>query len=126
MVDSVEEADYWTPILNEVYAGSIDTWDFSWMFNCWAQGFLTALPQVNLVSNLGFGPGATHTIHSGSPLSRMKTSPLVLDRHPQHFLRNRRADEHTFRNIFSAATAAAPTRRGGNWLQRIRPFRKTA
>jgi hypothetical protein len=44
----------------ETYEGRLDTWDYQWVFACWMRRALCVLPEVNLVSNLGYGPGATH------------------------------------------------------------------
>lgn len=56
-----KELTYWTDVFSRVHAGEIDTWDCQWTFSCWKNNLLTILPSVNLVSNIGFGPGATHT-----------------------------------------------------------------
>ncbi len=56
----------WTRILQDVADGKIDTWDFQWMLTCWIQNGLTILPNVNLVSNIGFGADATHTFSAES------------------------------------------------------------
>lgn len=58
---SVGFAEYWKRRLDSVYSGGTDTWDYIWFYSCWAQNGLTAAPRVNLVSNIGFGPDATHT-----------------------------------------------------------------
>ncbi len=55
------EQAYWTGIFESTFRGDIDTWDYQWVFACMLQGFSSALPNVNLVSNIGFGPEATHT-----------------------------------------------------------------
>src|SRR5262249_49404554 len=51
---------YWKGELDKVYRRTLDTWDYVWMFSCWANSGLTCTPRVNLVSNIGFGPDATH------------------------------------------------------------------
>lgn len=128
MVDSRQELEHWKPIFEQVYSGTIDTWDFSWMFSCWLQGGLTILPQVNLVSNLGFGSDATHTRDQRSPLANLVTEDLELWRHPLHMVRNRDADEYSFRTLF-APTAGNPhsAKKGkSGWFPNIRAFRKSA
>ncbi|MBP2626011.1 MAG: hemolytic protein HlpA-like protein [Firmicutes bacterium] len=56
-----KSVQYWTQMLDKTYSGEIDTWDYQWTFSCWLQNGLIIIPSVNLVSNVGFGPGATHT-----------------------------------------------------------------
>ena len=58
--DPAERA-FWDSVFEKTYDGEIDTWDYPWQLCCWLQNGLTALPNRNLVTNVGFGPGATHT-----------------------------------------------------------------
>src|SRR5205823_12199605 len=51
---------YWSHVLQSAYEG-MDTWDYAFLLACWVNGGLTAVPAVNLVSNIGFRPDATHT-----------------------------------------------------------------
>jgi hypothetical protein len=51
-------------------AGNCDSWDYQWSLAVWAQNGLTIMPSVNLVSNVGFGPGATHTKGRSDPFYR--------------------------------------------------------
>ena len=56
-----EAALYWRDIFDRVSAGKIDTWDYQWLFACWVRGGLAVTPETNLVTNIGFGEGSTHT-----------------------------------------------------------------
>jgi hypothetical protein len=64
-VCSQAEQDYWTNIFEKAYQGKVDTWDYQWSFAVLLHGRLSILPNVNLISNIGFGPDATHTTSSG-------------------------------------------------------------
>jgi hypothetical protein len=84
---------YWTRVFDDCYANKIDTWDLPWTYSCWLQSGLAILPQVNLVSNLGFGDGATHTIdvvdnYANIPVEQQHF-PLI---HPPFVIRNSQAD----------------------------------
>ncbi|MCS7465478.1 glycosyltransferase family 2 protein [Stieleria sp. ICT_E10.1] len=48
-------------ILDADQCGSISTWDCYWDLALHANDLLTVRPKCNLVSNVGFGDGATHT-----------------------------------------------------------------
>lgn len=100
MCDSPLELDYWKRIFNQVYEGGIDTWDYPWMLACWMQHGLTALPNKNLVSNLGFGEGATHTNQS-SPLANLPAVELGRITHPARVARSLLADRRTDRAMYS-------------------------
>jgi hypothetical protein len=46
---------------DRTYRGLVDTWDYQWSFARAIQSGLSVVPAVNLVTNIGFGPDATHT-----------------------------------------------------------------
>ena len=71
------EREYWLEILRALLAGNIDTWDYQLIFSLWKTGGLTISPHTNLITNLGYGPDATHTAFEGT-LAEQSTSPLVL------------------------------------------------
>ncbi len=51
---------------NDVHEGRVDTWDFQWHFALLRRHGLAAIPRLNLVSNIGFSAGATHTTDATS------------------------------------------------------------
>jgi hypothetical protein len=51
----------WTNIFQRQINENYDTWDYQWTLACWLQHGLSIIPNVNLVSNIGFGTDATHT-----------------------------------------------------------------
>ncbi|MFT3829750.1 MAG: hypothetical protein QM691_08610 [Opitutaceae bacterium] len=59
------ESGYWSEVFRALRAGGIDTWDFQLLFSCWKQTGLHVVPRHNLISNLGYGPDATHTNFTG-------------------------------------------------------------
>lgn len=80
--------------LDRVWRGEVDTWDTQWTFACWLADALTVLPAVNLVSNIGFGPGATHTRSAESALAGLPVEAMAFPlRHPKRVERNASADE---------------------------------
>jgi len=88
---------FWDKIFEAVYKNKnkIDTWDFQWIFSCWVQNGLTLLPNVNLVSNIGFNEDATHTknnnINSNKAIFNL-SFPL---KHPKLIIKDKRADDYT-------------------------------
>ncbi|MBN1147306.1 MAG: hypothetical protein JXA78_08620 [Anaerolineales bacterium] len=106
------DVKYWTKIFDQVYAGRVDSWAYRWTFACWTQSGLTVLPNVNLVSNIGFGSVATHTVHHSSS-SNLPTQALEFPlRHPAFVIRDTRADRFTQKNRY-----------GTGW---IKTFKRTA
>lgn len=87
--------NYWTNIFNLTYSGEIDSWAYRWTLSCWCQSGLTIIPNINLVSNIGFGEDATHTI-SANHLSNIKTKSMRFPlRHPEYVVRDTVADAFT-------------------------------
>lgn len=67
-------------------------WDFQWVFANWTQNGLTITPNVNLVSNIGFGEGATHT-KLRNFLSEFPTEAQAFPlQHPPYVIRDIDAD----------------------------------
>lgn len=87
---------YWQRIFELTYQGYINTWDYQWVFNCWSQNGLCILPNVNLVSNIGFGADGTHTTNTSSRVANIPTEaikfPLL---HPPYMLPDTEADNFT-------------------------------
>ncbi len=83
------ERTYWCEQLDRQFAGQIDSWDFPWMFCGWKRQSWTILPNVNLVSNIGFGEGATHTTQRTSPLANLPTGAIALRSHPSEIICDR-------------------------------------
>lgn len=86
---------YWKKHFNYAYDESINTWAYRWTFACWVQNGLTILPNVNLVSNIGFNSDATHTKSS----SRLANLPIEATnfplQHPAFVIRDLQADKLT-------------------------------
>lgn len=87
-----------------MYEGRIDTWDYQWTLALWSQGMLAVLPDVNLISNIGFSLDATHTHGSSSIYADMKVSPMIFPlRHPEIVLPHHQADNFTSQGMFTNA-----------------------
>ncbi len=98
-----DERRYWAARFDLAKAGRIDTWDFAWLFTCWAADGVAITPRVNLVTNLGFGGDSTHTPDGGHAFANMAAasieSPLI---HPPRLAVDRRLERLTFRTVFEA------------------------
>jgi hypothetical protein len=93
--------DRWDYLFREYYAGSVENWDGQWTFACIIQNGLSITPAVNLVTNIGFVPGALTTTDPNHPLSMIPTESILLPlSHPVAMHINRAADAYLFRFIF--------------------------
>ncbi|WAW09108.1 hypothetical protein NB640_07390 [Oxalobacter vibrioformis] len=60
ITDSFERR-YWTRFYRRLKSGQYPYWDAKWVLSVWANNGISITPNQNLVSNIGFGPDATHT-----------------------------------------------------------------
>jgi hypothetical protein len=133
LFDTADERQYWFATFDRVheqasavrYAG----WDYAWYYACMTRG-LSIHPAVNLISNIGYGPLASHTF-GASELSDRQA--LLLEeplRHPLTVVRDRQADMETFDRRFPGAilkrqrTPGHQLRRPLRWAARMFGARK--
>jgi hypothetical protein len=94
------EAELWRGIwTQQAGPGPQDTWDYQWTFTCMINSGLTVTPNRNLVSNIGFGEGGTHTTEERPQTQRPASGILPLT-HPRRVLRHAEADAFTFDHHF--------------------------
>jgi hypothetical protein len=93
------EVLFWQDIFERVSAGEIDTWDYQWVYACFHQNSMSIMPTVNLISNIGFRPDATHTL-GDSPWSNLPAEELDEIIHPLFMMCDRDADRYTFEKVF--------------------------
>ncbi|WP_295651528.1 nucleotide-diphospho-sugar transferase [uncultured Mucilaginibacter sp.] len=91
----------WMQIFEVLKAKKINTWDYQLAFTNFMKKGLSVMPNVNLVSNIGFGSGATHTSdieneNAGIPLSNI--NDII---HPKNMLPEKEADMFTLNKDFN-------------------------
>ncbi|WP_162426447.1 FkbM family methyltransferase [Pontibacter pudoricolor] len=77
-----------------------DFWDYQWTFCIWLNQGLCVYPNVNLVSNIGFGPGATHTLDITNKFNSLASQELEAISSPHNIKRNKEADILTSQVVF--------------------------
>lgn len=70
-------AEYWRVKFDGVHRRAAHYWDYQWVFSCWARRGLAVTPNVNLVSNIGFGSTGTHTTDSRSRYANAPTQAIA-------------------------------------------------
>lgn len=80
----------------------LDTWDYQWHFTCVSHGGLTAIPNRNLVTNIGFDGGGVHCFgKTPDPGLGDGLSTLL---HPRFVLRHSQADRYMFDTLFGGSS----------------------
>ncbi|WP_103667507.1 hemolytic protein HlpA-like protein [Pseudanabaena sp. BC1403] len=104
ILDSELEIKYWCDIFDKLDKfGQPNSWAYPWTFTCWQNSGLTILPNVNLVSNIGFRSDGTH-ITGDSKLANLPVKDIGKIYHPSFLVRDRTADEYTFDHVFGGIT----------------------
>ena len=107
LIENPQFARTYRRIFDDTAAGRIDTWDHQWAFACWQNNGLCALPETNLITNLGFGPDATHTRNADSPDSEIATTAMRFPiNHPPAVVPCCEADRFTIESTFGRRMAA--------------------
>lgn len=94
------------------YDGIVDTWDFQWLFAHLVNSSVCICPNVNLISNIGWGSDATHT-KNDDIRARLDMQPIIFPlNHPDFVEINSEADRFLERlGIQSLLCAAEQTTR---------------
>ena len=94
--------DYWRRIFDETHDDRNSSWAYRWTFSAWEHGALTILPNVNLVSNIGFGAAATHTLIRYRARSALPVQPMEFPlKHPPACIRDEEADAYTQLTVYA-------------------------
>ena len=96
-----QAAQYWTRIFDETHGERNSSWAYRWTYSAWASDALTLIPEVNLVSNIGFGEQATHTVNKRNRFAALPLEAISLPlRHPPELIDNAMADAFTQKTMF--------------------------
>lgn len=90
---------YYLSLFDRLYRNEIDTWDGQWVYSIYEKNGLTIIPNKNLVSNIGFGPNATHTKAEGI-LSKIPNGKIEEISHQLKIEADEEADNLTFNKIY--------------------------
>jgi hypothetical protein len=92
-LSSSQAVKFWTKIFQKVYNKEIDTWDYQLTFACMANRGMSIIPEVNLISNIGFGPDSTHTQGSKNSSAFIPVKEMIFPlKHPSTLVRDIDAD----------------------------------
>jgi hypothetical protein len=91
---------HWLDIFQKLKAGKIDTWDHQFHFLSFFENGLCAVPNVNLISNIGFGPDATHTLNPKDHNANQEFGELTSLVHPRLMVPDKEADYFLLNNEF--------------------------
>ena len=95
------EKKFWIDFFNKYSKiENKNTWDYQWTYRMWYNKGLAILPKVNLISNIGFVEGATHTMDKDSWLADLTAHEIEIPKHKEPVKQNKKADLFTSRKVF--------------------------
>lgn len=97
-----EERQYWYELYENIrLGGKKNAWDYQLLLSFFKNSQCCIVPQVNLVSNVGFGGDATNCLDANSPLQNLERKELGLPLvHPGDVKRNVKVDHELFRIVY--------------------------
>ena len=97
--------EYWSLIFEGLYDKTlkVDTWDYQFLFSIWFNDGFNIHPNLNLISNIGFGENSTHLSDSDHKLANLFTQSYSNDVIPKRIQINKDADNYTFYNVFTSS-----------------------
>jgi hypothetical protein len=100
MCETRAERKFWQRRFDQAYHGRVDTWDYQMLYACWRQRMLAIAPERNLISNIGFSPGASHIALDDEAATNLPTSDIWQLTHPARVERDRAADRYVLETIY--------------------------
>jgi len=98
-ITPIRQKKYLSRLANVHYRQGSHEWDYPWAYTIYSNNGLVITPNVNLISNIGFGGEAETTMNQKSPLANIPLENISEIVHPTIFLPNPKADENFLRLI---------------------------
>jgi hypothetical protein len=95
-------AQYWREQFERAYQSKERwwTWDYQWNFAALVHNGLSIVPNVNLISNIGFGEDATNTKWAESRWANLPQAEMPFPlQHPPKIVRHKEADDFIVQEI---------------------------
>jgi hypothetical protein len=89
---------YWLKYFNYIKEGRPIAWDSRVTLSIWKHRGLCIAPNTNLITNIGFGSEATHSMSNDSQFANMTSHPILPLLHPISIVRNEVADIFYYKN----------------------------
>jgi len=86
--------------LNHAYKNDLDEWDYQWILTIWLQNGLAIIPNINLITNIGYNLEATHTKHLDQQANLANNIEIKEIIHPSFILPDKEADIFTYKTHY--------------------------
>ncbi|MGA2764953.1 MAG: nucleotide-diphospho-sugar transferase [Spirochaetia bacterium] len=89
--------DFWRGNFDSAANGDGSIWDYQWVYKNLKEACLAAVPNWNMIENIGFGKDATHTSRRRSLMPDIAHGIPSEITHPRSIVPDLAADEFTYR-----------------------------
>jgi hypothetical protein len=96
---SIIMQQYYMDRLDEAYNRQVDCWDNQWGYAIWSQNGICIVPNMNLVSNIGFGPDGTYCTDKDDIVANIDSNTMLYIIHPDFMLPDDEVDKAAFEKI---------------------------
>jgi hypothetical protein len=84
---------------NKIFSKKAKAWDFAWSYSVYCQNGLCITPNMNMITNIGFGiEEALHCHNKKDRYANMERYEMEEIIHPSFLIPNKEADLYTFKN----------------------------
>jgi hypothetical protein len=83
---------YWTKLLDKIHTRGQNTWDAQWTYAILSHNGICITPNLNMITNIGFGKDAAHTKLDNHKFANMQRNEISEIIHPQFILPDTEAD----------------------------------
>ena len=97
-VSDSKQKTHWMTFFEGLYSGTYNTCDGKWLYAIWAHMGVCITPNTNMISNIGFGLDAGHTILKDKSMGQPVANIGRLT-HPISIVIDYEADNLTFKKI---------------------------
>jgi hypothetical protein len=96
-----EERELFNYELTRILDGKLAAWDFQWWFYRLLNDAVGTVPNRNQVTNIGFGPDATHTMDPESQLANLPVESLSWPlEHPDNLTIDKKYERQYYNSFF--------------------------
>lgn len=93
IIPDKKERVYWSERFQQAAANKREIWDYQWTFAMWIQSAMAIIPEVNLISNIGYNKDGTHTKNDKDLLANLPIGAMSFPlKHPNFMIHNHTAD----------------------------------
>jgi hypothetical protein len=117
--------DQWVELFEKTKSGEINTWDYQATFTHLFSHAINIVPNVNLVSNIGFGEGAENTLDVDSVFANVPIAEIDEIIHPRFMVPEKEADLNTLFDEFRIEEKIKQFRKHNSYRRRFKRWLKS-